>query len=51
MCSNGPTWSKDGKKFYHADSPKNVVTEFDYDKKTGNMSNGKVLMKMSKSIS
>ena len=51
LCSNGPTWNKQGTKFYHADSPANIVSEFDYDKKTGELSNRKTFMKMTKQIS
>jgi len=51
MCSNGPTFNKAGTKFYHADTPSNVVSEFDYCKKTGELSNKKVLLKMNKKIS
>ena len=50
MCSNGPTWSRDSKKFYHVDSPQNVVMEFDYDKKTGEISNRRKLLAMDEGV-
>lgn len=42
FISNGLGWSPDSKKFYLTDSPKRVIYVYDYDLKSGNISNKKV---------
>jgi len=42
--SNGLTWNAKKGKFYYIDTCALDVKEFDYDSKTGNISNGKVLI-------
>ena len=44
-CSNGLTWSLDGKKFYYVDSIENIMKEYDYDTKTGAITGGKEIFK------
>jgi D-xylonolactonase len=39
---NGPCFSKDGKRFYFADSKARKIYLFDYDRKTGKVSNRRV---------
>lgn len=38
ILSNGMDWSIDGTKFYHTDSDTNVIKEYDFDIRTGNIS-------------
>lgn len=38
ILSNGMEWSIDETKFYHTDSATKMLTEYDFDKKTGNIS-------------
>lgn len=40
--SNGIVWTKDKKTMYYNDTPTNTVQAFDYDDKTGNISNRRV---------
>jgi len=42
--SNGIIWSPDHTKMYYTDSPKRTIDVFDYDIKTGNISNRQVLI-------
>ncbi|NQY93236.1 MAG: SMP-30/gluconolactonase/LRE family protein [Campylobacteraceae bacterium] len=42
FISNGLGWNSDSTKFYLTDSPKRVIYIYDYDLKTGNLSNKKV---------
>lgn len=44
--SNGITWTEDHKTMYYIDSPARIVTAFDYDKTSGNISNGKIVIKV-----
>ena len=39
LCSNGPNFSPDGKKFYFVCSFNNVAMSYDYDLEKGLMSN------------
>lgn len=48
--SNGMAWSKDKKKFYFSDSLEHAVFVYDYDYKTGEITNRKVLFKISSGI-
>ena len=43
---NGMAWSKDGTKFFFADSANHAVYEYDYDVNTGYISNKKELFKV-----
>ena len=43
--SNGMAWSRDNKKFYFSDTLQHAVFEYDYDLKSGAISNRKVLFK------
>lgn len=42
--SNGIVWTKDKKKMYYNDTPTNTIQGFDYDDKTGEISNRKVVV-------
>lgn len=44
--SNGIVWTSDHKTMYYIDSRARVVTAFEYDKATGNISNGRVVIKV-----
>lgn len=44
--SNGIVWTPDHKTMYYIDSPSHVVTAFDYDKATGTISNGRIVIKV-----
>jgi len=44
--SNGLAWSSDRKKFYFSDSLQYAVFEYDYDLKTGKISNRRILFRM-----
>ncbi|KFL29506.1 hypothetical protein JP75_20765 [Devosia riboflavina] len=37
--SNGPCWSVDGRTFYFSDTPRALVTQFEFDLATGTLSN------------
>ncbi len=37
LLSNGMDWSIDEKRFYHTDSDTNIIKEYDFDKKSGNI--------------
>src|ERR1700751_1865304 len=39
VCSNGPGWSPDNQKFYFADTWSGEISVYDFDAKTGNVSN------------
>jgi sugar lactone lactonase YvrE len=41
-CSNGMTFSLDGKSFFHTNTAALRITEYDYDRDSGNISNGQV---------
>jgi sugar lactone lactonase YvrE len=41
--ANGMAWNSDKTRFYFSDSAKHTVSVFDYDEKSGNISNRKVL--------
>jgi len=41
-CGNGPAFSKDGRKFYFTDTFTKSIFVFDYDRKTGTISNRRV---------
>ncbi|KAG5878304.1 hypothetical protein JTB14_017653 [Gonioctena quinquepunctata] len=45
--SNGLAWSKNNKKMYHIDSLEKNVYEYDYEEKSGNISNRKIVFKLS----
>ncbi len=45
ICSNGIAWSMDKTKMYYIDTPTRVVQQFDYDDSTGEISNGKVIIR------
>lgn len=40
--SNGLTWSPDHSVFYHIDTPTKTIRKYDFDLRTGTLSNGKV---------
>lgn len=42
ICSNGPCWSRDGSRFYFADSFTRQISAYDYDTATGAISNKRV---------
>jgi len=44
--SNGIVWTEDHKTMYYIDSPTRVVTAFDYDKESGSISNGKIVIRV-----
>jgi len=44
--SNGLEWSPDGTKFYYIDTPTGVVQVFDFDVSTGEISNGRVAIRI-----
>lgn len=44
MLANGLTWSTDGKDFYFIDTARHIISHYDYDSETGNISNGKVVI-------
>ncbi|OZI39226.1 calcium-binding protein [Bordetella genomosp. 1] len=39
ICSNGPCWSPDGRRFYFSDTWSNEIWQYDYDEATGTISN------------
>lgn len=45
-CSNGIAWSADKKTMYYVDTPTFTVMAFDYDNATGEISNGRVAVKV-----
>lgn len=46
IVSNGLAWSPDGKTLYHSDSRSSYVQSFDYDFKTGALSNRRLLVEL-----
>ena len=46
FISNGLGWSPDSKRFYLTDSPKRVIYVYDYDLKSGNISNRELFAKI-----
>ncbi|QCR23652.1 SMP-30/gluconolactonase/LRE family protein [Pontibacter sp. SGAir0037] len=44
--SNGIVWTADKKTMYYADTPTRMVQAFDYDNKTGEISNGRVAFRI-----
>lgn len=44
--SNGIVWTADHKTMYYVDSPPRVIYAFDYDKASGNISNGRIVIKV-----
>lgn len=44
--SNGIVWTADHQTMYYVDSTPRVITAFDYEKATGNISNGKIVIKV-----
>ena len=46
IVSNGPCWSPDGKIFYFADSWSGEIWAYDYDQKTGAVSNRRTFAKL-----
>ena len=52
VCSNGPTWSLDGKKFYFTCSANNEIREYNYDVKTSLISGPvRTVLKMNEQVS
>ena len=47
LCSNGPTWSLDGSKFYFVCTIQGIIKEYDYDYKTGNITNPRNILNKS----
>lgn len=47
--SNGIVWTQDAKTMYYIDSPTNQIKGFDYDLKTGSISNERVVVSIDKS--
>ena len=45
-CSNGLDWTADGKKMYYIDTPRQMVEMFDFDGKTGSVSNRRCFMEI-----
>jgi sugar lactone lactonase YvrE len=46
IVSNGLAWSPDGKTLYHSDSRSSYVQSFDYDLKTGALSNRRLVVEL-----
>lgn len=46
ICSNGPCWSPDGDTFYFADTWTGEIWAYDYDQRTGNVSNRRTFTKV-----
>lgn len=44
--SNGIVWTADHKTMYYIDTTPRVITAFDYDKATGNITNGRIVIKV-----
>lgn len=44
--ANGLTWSADGSVFYFIDTDRHTVSRYDYDKATGDILNGRVIIKV-----
>lgn len=50
ICSNGIAWSIDKTKMYYIDTPTRVVQQFDYNDSTGEISNGKVIIRFPEGV-
>ncbi|MBU3012828.1 SMP-30/gluconolactonase/LRE family protein [Polaribacter vadi] len=48
--SNGIVWTSDKKIMYYIDTPTSSIKAFDYDNKTGEITNGKVVVKIPESL-
>ena len=44
--ANGLTWSADGSVLYFIDTDRHTVSRYDYDKETGDIANGRVIIKV-----
>ena len=44
--SNGIVWTSDKKTMYYIDTPTSTIKEFDYNNETGEISNGKIAVKI-----
>jgi sugar lactone lactonase YvrE len=44
ICSNGPAWSPDGRTVYHVDSPRRLVTAYDFEPDAGTVGQGRVFV-------
>lgn len=44
--ANGLTWNADGTEFFFIDTDRRTISGFDYDKATGNIANGKMIIKV-----
>lgn len=49
-CSNGLDWTSDGKTMYYIDTPKQMIEMFDFDVKTGELSNRRKFVDIPKDI-
>ena len=49
-CSNGIVWSIDKTKMYYIDTPTRVVLQFDYDDSTGEISNGRIIIRFPEGV-
>ncbi len=50
ICSNGIVWSIDKTKMYYIDTPTRMVQQFDYNDATGEISNGKVIIRFPEGV-
>ncbi|WP_405562285.1 SMP-30/gluconolactonase/LRE family protein [Polaribacter sp. Asnod6-C07] len=48
--SNGIVWTSDKKTMYYIDTPTSSIKAFDYDNKTGEITNGKVVVQIPESL-
>jgi len=44
ICSNGPTWSPDGRTVYHVDSTRQLVRAYEFDPASGNIGPGRTFI-------
>jgi sugar lactone lactonase YvrE len=44
ICSNGPTWSPDGRTIYHVDSTRRLIHAYDFDPDTATVGNGRIFV-------
>ena len=49
-CSNGIAWTIDKTKMYYIDTPTLTVQQFDYEDSTGEISNGKVIIRFPEGV-